>query len=157
VIKFNFKQQQVVPSKMDPGNLGMIKIFRGAVKKDGTYIKIESSVLWQNTKLDEDRGPDPFQQGDLICTQTGQCSIILSQDINRMKAGEVYFLTFYPFSFMTKFQNTKYYLFNTGFFYGQPAYDHFFMCRSFNIYPSEQLINGMTVEVQGSDLRQKLI
>lgn len=31
------------------------------------------------------------------------------------------------------------------------------MCRSFNIYPSDQLINGMTVVVRGVDLRQKLI
>lgn len=29
-----------------------------------------------------------------------------------MKAGEVYYLTFYPFSFMTRFGATKYYLFN---------------------------------------------
>lgn len=107
-----------MPSKKDPANLGMIRIFRGSVKKDGTYVKIESSILWENTKLDEDHSPDPFQQGDLICTQTGQCSIILSQDINRMKAGEVYFLTFYPYSFMTRFDNTKYYLFNEGFAYG---------------------------------------
>jgi hypothetical protein len=44
-----------MPSKKDPANLGMIRIFRGAVKKDGTYVKIESSILWENTKLDEDR------------------------------------------------------------------------------------------------------
>ncbi len=53
---------------MDATHLGMIKVFRGAVKKDGTYVKMESSILWENIKLDEDRGPDPFQQGDLICT-----------------------------------------------------------------------------------------
>lgn len=70
-----------------------------------------------------------------------------------MKAGEVYFLTFYPFSFMTYFDNTKYYLFNDELTYGVPAYDHFFMCRSFNIYPSNQLINGRIVVVRGVDLR----
>jgi hypothetical protein len=120
-------------------------------------VKIESNVLWENSQLDENRLPDPFQQGDLICTQTGQCSIILSQDINRMKAGEVYFLTFYSYSFMTVFGGTKYYLFSDGFPVATPAYDHFFMCRSFNIFPSDQLINGQVVVVQGVDLRQKTI
>ena len=70
-----------------------------------------------------------------------------------MNPGEVYFLTFYPYSFMTLFGGTKYYLFNDGFAYGTPAYDHFFMCRSFDIYPSTQLINGQTVVVTGINLR----
>ena len=34
-------------------------------------MKIESNVVWENNRLDENRQPDPFQQGDLICTQTG--------------------------------------------------------------------------------------
>lgn len=70
-----------------------------------------------------------------------------------MKAGEVFFLTFYSYSFMTVFDNQKYYLFSSGFPVGQPAYDHFFMCRSFNVFPSEQLINGRVVIVRGVDLR----
>lgn len=74
-----------------------------------------------------------------------------------MKAGEVYFLTFYSYSFMTVFDSTKYYLFSDGFPVGTPAYDHFFMCRSFNVFPSDQLINGRTVVVRGVDLRQKTI
>jgi hypothetical protein len=42
--------------------MGKIKIFRGAVKKDGTYVKMENiPSLWENTKLDENRLPDPFQ------------------------------------------------------------------------------------------------
>ena len=74
-----------------------------------------------------------------------------------MKAGEVYFLTFYSYSFMTVFDNKPYYLFSDGFAESTPAYDHFFMCRSFNVYPSDQLINGRTVVVRGVDLRQKRI
>ena len=54
-----------------------------------------------------------------------------------MKAGEVFFLTFYSYSFMTVFDNQKYYLFSDGFNVGEPAYDHFFMCRSFNVFPSD--------------------
>lgn len=50
-----------MPSRKDPSNLGMIKIFRGAVKADGTYVKIENSVLWQNLQLNELTLPDPFQ------------------------------------------------------------------------------------------------
>lgn len=74
-----------------------------------------------------------------------------------MKAGEIYYLSFYPFSFMTMYSNTKYYLFNDKLPYGQSAYDHFFMCRSFDIFPSNQLINGDTVVITGIDLRSKVI
>jgi hypothetical protein len=31
------------------------------------------------------------------------------------------------------------------------------MCRSFNVFPSDQLINGRVVIVKGVDLRQKTI
>ncbi len=66
-------------------------------------------------------------------------------------------MTFYSYSFMTYFDNTKHYLFSEGFPVATAAYDHFFMCRSFNIFPSDQLINGQTVVVRGVDLREKLI
>jgi len=71
VIKFNFNFQTVIPCRKSASELGMIKIFRGAVKADGTYVKIPNSILWQNVALDENTKPDPLQQGDLICTQTG--------------------------------------------------------------------------------------
>lgn len=74
-----------------------------------------------------------------------------------MKAGEIYYLTFYPFSFMTQYKGSKYYLFGNNLTYGVPAYDHLFTCRSFDVYSSDQLINGQTVVVHGLDLRQKLI
>ena len=62
IIKFNFKAQSVVPCKSPGGVLGQIKIFRGSVKKDGTYVKMENTQpLWENTRLDENRLPDPFQ------------------------------------------------------------------------------------------------
>jgi hypothetical protein len=60
VIKFNFKAQQVIPCKAPSGLLGQIRIYRGAVKKDGTYVKIETNPLWENRNLNEDRQPDPF-------------------------------------------------------------------------------------------------
>ena len=62
IIKFNFKAQSVVPCKSPGDVLGQIKIFRGSVKKDGTYVKMENTQpLWENTRLDENRLPDPFQ------------------------------------------------------------------------------------------------
>jgi len=48
---------------------------------------------------------------------------------------------------MTRFDGVKYYLFSNGFAEGAVAYDHFFMCRSFNVFPSDQLINGRIVTV----------
>eukprot|EP00347_Sterkiella_histriomuscorum_P007679 403347989 len=155
-IKFNFKGQQVIPSSDGAGNLGKIIIYRGALKQDGTFIKT-SQVLWQNIALNENTLPDPFQQGDLICTQTGQCSIILSQDSNRMKAGEIFYLTFYSYSFLTFFGSSRYYLFNTKYPVNTPVYDHQFICRSFDVYPSDAIVNGNTLVINGIDLRSKVI
>jgi hypothetical protein len=55
------------------------------------------------------------------------------------------------------YAGNKYYLFNDQGDVNAPVYEHFFMCRSFNIYPSNQLINGQIVVVRGLDLRQKSI
>ncbi len=74
-----------------------------------------------------------------------------------MKAGEVYFLTFYSYSFLTYFGLTRYYLFNDGYPVGTPVYDHLFMCRSFDIYPSNALVNGNMLYISGLDLRSKVI
>jgi hypothetical protein len=74
-----------------------------------------------------------------------------------MKAGEVYFLTFYSYSFLTYYGATKYYLFNNAYPVNTPAYDHLFMCRSFNIYDTDALVNGNTLVVSGLDLKSKVI
>jgi hypothetical protein len=55
IIKFNFKSQSVVPCKAPNGVLGQLRVYRGAVKKDGNYVKMENSILWENSKLDENR------------------------------------------------------------------------------------------------------
>jgi len=56
-----------------------------------------------------------LQQGDLLCSGFGKCSIVLSQTSSRMKGGEIYFLSFFKNSFaykLTKTSTTRYYLFN---------------------------------------------
>lgn len=74
-----------------------------------------------------------------------------------MKSGEIFFLTFYSYSFMTYFSGTPYYLFNDAYPIGTAVYDHLFICRSFNIYSSDSLINGNVVVVNGKDLKSKSI
>lgn len=56
-IKFGFLDREVYPSKKGL-NLGKIAIFRGAVKPDGSIVKM-SDTLWQKNDLDE-TGIDPF-------------------------------------------------------------------------------------------------
>ena len=76
-----------------------------------------------------------------------------------MKAGEIYYLSFYKNSFAAKQSATRYYLFNNKILDpGQTtAYDHLFFCRSFDITPSSQLINGNTFSISGIDLLSKTI
>jgi|LauGreDrversion4_2_1035121.scaffolds.fasta_scaffold21088_2 hypothetical protein len=79
-----------------------------------------------------------------------------------MKGGEIYFLSFYLYSFSSKLtpnSNQRYYLFNNiTLEVGQDsAYDHLFFCRSFNVSYSDQMINGATFTMQGVDLKYKLI
>jgi hypothetical protein len=66
-IQFNFNYQMVYPAKLNAFNLGQIAIFRGSISADGAFVKT-SNVLWAQTDLDEAHLPDPFQQGNLICT-----------------------------------------------------------------------------------------
>jgi len=157
-IKFNFKAQAVYPAKKGLVN-GKIRIHRGAVKPDGSIVMLETEKLWEKTDLDHTHSPDPFQQGDLICTQTGQCTITLSESANRMKAGEIYFLSFYKDSFAAIDSSVLYYLFNDKTLpAGQTTvYNHLFFCRSFTITPGYDLINGDTFVVYGTDLRKKVI
>lgn len=74
-----------------------------------------------------------------------------------MRPGEIYYLTFFSYSFLTYYGISRYYLFNDGYPVGTPAYDHLFMCRSFNIYPSDSLLNGDMLYISGLDLRSKAI
>ena len=74
-----------------------------------------------------------------------------------MKAGEIYFLTFYSYSFLTYYGNTKHYLFNTKYPVGTAVYDHLFFCRSYDIYSSDALVNGDTLVVNGLDLKSKVV
>jgi hypothetical protein len=72
-IKFNFLARDIYPS----GNPlpGKIVIYRGAVKPDGSFVRM-NDVLWEKLDLD-DSGTNPFHQGDLTCT-SGACKITLS-------------------------------------------------------------------------------
>ena len=46
-------------------NLGVIRIYRGAIYPDGTVVKMDNHVLWEHIGLDEDIG---FDQGDVVCS-----------------------------------------------------------------------------------------
>lgn len=70
-----------------------------------------------------------------------------------MLPGEVYFLTFFSYSFLTYYGTQKYFLFNNGYPVGTPVYDHLFFCRSFTVYSTNQLVNGNTLTVAGLALR----
>ncbi|CDW88139.1 neurohypophysial n-terminal domain containing protein [Stylonychia lemnae] len=160
-VRFTFKSQAVYPSLQSNGSPGKIIIFRGAIRPDGSITRT-NDILWSNTALNDMLTPNPFQQGDLICSGAGSCSIILSQQANKMKGGEIYYLSFYKESFAYKTSassTTKYYLFNDKTLEpGQTtAYDHLFFCRSFTINPSTQLINGRKLTMTGLDLRSKQI
>lgn len=105
---------------------------------------------------------NPLQQGDLLCSGFGQCSIVLSSKASRMQGGEIYFLSFFRESFaykLTKDSIERYYLFNDKVLDlgDDTAYDHLFFCRSFNVKYSDQKINGRQISMQGVDLRYKLI
>lgn len=83
---------------------------------------------------------------------------MLSSQGVKLKAGEVYFLSFFPYSFANIVNGVKYYLFDDkNIPITQSAYDHLFYCRSFNIYSSNQLINGKILTIYGKDLLSKSI
>lgn len=74
-----------------------------------------------------------------------------------MKAGEIYYLSFFSYSFLTYFGSSRYYLFNTKYPLNTAVYDHMFMCRSYDIYPSDALINGNTFAINGESLLSQVI
>ena len=39
---------------------GRILIYRGAIKEDGSIIKLDSAIFWYNVNLDDTYSPDPF-------------------------------------------------------------------------------------------------
>ena len=147
-IKFNFHSEEVFPAESTNG-YGLLRIYRGAIKSDGTIaVASQAPVLWEDVTLNETSAPDKFKQGDIGCSLSGDCLIHLS-GTSRLKAGEIYFLTFYGYSFKNK---NGYYLFGTSATAGQALYEHMFQCRSFNITSSDQLLNGNYVKVQGTGL-----
>ena len=147
-IKFNFHSEEVFPAESTNG-YGLLRIYRGAIKSDGTIdVASQAPVLWEDTTLNDTSAPDKFKQGDIECSLSGDCLIHLS-GTSRLKAGEIYFLTFYGYSFKNE---NGYYLFGPGATVGQALYEHMFQCRSFNITSSDQLLNGNYVEVQGTGL-----
>ncbi len=83
VIKFWFNNQQVFPSLNNKGQMSQIVIYRGALRPDGKIIKT-TDVLWKNDKLVDIGVVNPLQQGDLLCSGFGQCSIVLSSRASRM-------------------------------------------------------------------------
>ena len=159
-IKFYFKEQLVYPCKRSSGYLsgadGEIRIFRGAIQPDGKVVKIETDILWEKTDLNEANG---LEQGDLLCSQTGACMITLTEKVNRMKAGEIFFISFYKETFMTEFNFVKYYLFNDKVYEAgrDTMYDHLFFCRSFRLYHNTDKINGQRIVIKGKDLKVKNI
>lgn len=66
-----------------------------------------------------------------------------------MKPGEIYYLSFYPFTFKNPAGS---YLFGPSATYGTSMYDHMFQCRSFGIYSSNQTINGNYFKMTGQNL-----
>jgi hypothetical protein len=75
-----------------------------------------------------------------------------------MKAGEIYYLSFFKDSFHSRDSlGNKYWLFNDkALLAGQTSvYDHLFVCRSFDIEASDQAIQGTTFSIQGADLLEK--
>jgi hypothetical protein len=90
---------------------------------------------------------------------TGSCTIFLSEANNRMKAGEAYFLAFYPKSFAAYQGGTPKWLFEDAVpLPGQDhIYSHLFFARSFSVTASDQAIQGTTFQIQGKDLKKKLI
>ena len=92
----------VYPSKyVLAGNTtyGRLIMYRGAIMDDGTIVLMNDYIFWANMNMDEAALPNPLQQGDLICSETGECSIILTSLTTQIKAGEIYYLSFFPYSF----------------------------------------------------------
>jgi hypothetical protein len=71
-IRFDFHDEEVFPAKSVHGP-GVLRIFRGAVRTDGTIdIAVGAPVLWETTNLDETSVTDKFKQGDIECSLIGK-------------------------------------------------------------------------------------
>jgi hypothetical protein len=84
------------------------------MRPDGKIIKTDE-ILWKIDTLKDIGVVNPLQQGDLLCSGFGQCSIVLSSRGSRMQGGEIYFLSFFRESFaykINKESTDRYYLFN---------------------------------------------
>ena len=147
--KFNFHDEEIFPAHHAIYGEGILRIYRGAVRDDGTIDKaIGAPVLWESTTLNDTAVNDKFKQGDVECSLSGECLIYLSGD-SKLKPGEIYYLSFYGYSFRNENGD---YLFGNSAPVGTPMYDHMFQCRSFNIYNSDQTINGNFFKMAGENL-----
>ena len=147
-IKFNFHAEEVFPAKSINGP-GILRIYRGAIKADGKIAKASAApVLWEATNLDDTTANDKFKQGDIECSLAGDCLIHLSGS-SKLTHGEIYYISFYGHSF----KNDKgEYLFGSSAPVGVSMYDHMFQCRSFNIFNSDNIINGKYLSMTGKNL-----
>lgn len=148
-IRFNFHSEEVYPAEHATHGTGILRIFRGAVRDDGTIGKASAAaVLWEDTNLNDTAANDKFKQGDVECSLAGKCIVHLS-GASKLSPGEIYYLSFYPYSFKN---SDGYYLFGDTATVGVPLYEHMFQCRSFDIYNSDQVINGNSFNMSGANL-----
>jgi hypothetical protein len=148
-IRFNFHSEEVYAAEHVTHGTGILRIFRGAIKHDGTIDKAPAAtVLWEATNLNDTAVNDKFKQGDVECSLAGKCIVHLSGS-SILQPGEIYYLSFYPYSF----KNSKgYYLFGATATPAVPLYEHMFQCRSIDIFPSDQVINGNFFNMTGVNL-----
>ena len=72
-IRFNFHDEEIFPTSHAVNGEGILRIFRGAVKDDGTIDKASGApVLWESTTLNDTAVLDKFKQGDVECSLSGE-------------------------------------------------------------------------------------
>ena len=147
-IQINFHSEEVYPAKSSNG-YGILRIYRGAIKPDGTIgIATAAPVLWEDTQIDDTNKLDKFKQRDIECSLAGKWSVQLI-GTSSLIAGEIYYLSLYPFTFKNAAGS---YLFGPDATYGVSLYNHMFQCRSFNVISSNQIINGNFFKMSGENL-----
>ena len=91
-IQFNFHSEEVYPAKSSNG-YGTLRIYRGAIKIDGTIgIATAAPVLWEDTQIDDTNKLDKYKQGDIEWSLAGKWSVQLIGSAS-LVAGEIYYLS----------------------------------------------------------------
>ena len=127
-VSFTFNNAAVFPAKNGASG-GVVRIHRGAVRADGTILPIPSEVFWEQTELGEGNPPNKFQVGDVTCSLTGNCEIMLSD--RAFAAGEIFFLSLYKDSFTVDKVNDYFLFGDLPASDAVPFYEHLFSLRSF--------------------------